>query len=86
MALGVEVAGNHIAWLLNGKPVGTVTARGAIPKVPMTMRLRLAGKGDAEMNQVQVNSDWQRAYPIKTGKKAWSGNRLSGRKAAPACG
>jgi len=35
----------------------------------MTMRLSLVGQGDAEMDQTNVISDWQRGFPITTGQQ-----------------
>ncbi|GAA1160312.1 hypothetical protein [Nocardioides aquiterrae] len=83
-AVAVEVSGTHITWFLDGKPVGSVTDRAAIPGVPMTLRLSLEGDGQQEMNQASLVSDWQRGFPIDSGRPTVSGHRLS-RHAARGC-
>jgi hypothetical protein len=77
--VGVEVARNHLTWFLNSVPVGSVTAPSAVPGVPLTLRLSLVGQGDAEMNQTGLISDWQRGFPIHTGKKTVSKKKLTRR-------
>ncbi len=62
--VAVEVAKGHITWFLNGSPVGSVTTKAALPGVPMTLRLSLVGRPDAEMDQTGLLSDWQRGFPI----------------------
>lgn len=83
-AVAVEVSRTHITWFLDGRPVGSVTDRAAIPGVPMTLRLSLEGDGRQEMNQASLVSDWQRGYPIDTGRPTVSGHRLA-RHAASGC-
>ena len=74
--VAVEVAGNHITWFLNGSAVGSVTAANAIPRVPMTLRLSLAGSRRAEMDQTGLISDWQRGFPINTGRRTVAQKKL----------
>ena len=83
-AVAVEVSRTHITWFLDGRPIGSVTDRSAIPGVPMTLRLSLEGDGQQEMNQVSLVSDWQRGFPIGTGRPTVSGHRLA-RHAAGGC-
>lgn len=85
--VAVELAKDHLTWFLNGSPVGSVTDKAALPGVPMTMRLSLVGQGDAEMDQTNVISDWQRGFPITTGQQVVSKNKVSRRGAvAISCG
>lgn len=72
----VELRKDRITWYLNGKPVGTVKDRAAIPTVPMTLRLSLEGQGQNEMDQVSLISDWQRGYPHDSGNAPVSSNKL----------
>jgi len=81
------VAKGHLTWFLNGSPVGSVTSSAALPGVSMTMRLSLVGQGDAEMDQTNVISDWQRGFPITTGQQIVSNQKLPRRDAAAtSCG
>jgi hypothetical protein len=81
--VAVEVAGDHLTWFLNGSPVGSVTNRDAVPGVPMTLRMSLVGEPDTEMDQTGLISDWQRGFPITTGDRTVSRNKLP-RRDAPA--
>ena len=83
-AVAVEVSRTHVTWFLDGRPVGSVTDRAAIPGMPMTLRLSLEGDGRKEMNQVSLVSDWQRGFPLGSGSPTVSGHRLS-RHAAHGC-
>lgn len=83
-AVAVEVSKDHITWFLDGKPVGSVTDSAAIPDRPMTMRLSLVGQGREEMNQVSLVSDWQRGFPIDSGRQQVSSTKLK-RQAASGC-
>ena len=85
--VAVEVAKHHLTWFLNGSPVGSVTDTAALPGVPMTIRLSLVGQQDAEMDQTNLVSDWQRGFPITTGQQVVSQKKLSRRSAvAISCG
>ena len=81
--VAVEVASRHLTWFLNGSPVGSVTSTAAIPDVPMTLRLSLRGHGRDEMDQTALISDWQRGFPITSGRQKVSPKRLT-RTTAPA--
>jgi hypothetical protein len=76
-AYAVEVARDHISWFVDGRLVGTVRDRAAIPGVPLTIRLSLVGSGDAEMNHTYAIMDWVRAYGIKNGQHPKRGARLA---------
>lgn len=84
-AVAVEVSKKRITWFLNGKPVGSAPAKKAASGVPMTLRMSLEGQGDAEMNGVNLLSDWQRGFPITTGKSGVRGPKLSARTVASSC-
>lgn len=74
--VAVEVAGNHITWFLNSNPVGSVTSASAVPGVPLTLRLSLVGQRRHEMDQVGLISDWQRGFPLTTGRQTVSPKQL----------
>ena len=72
----VEVGKRHISWFANGRVVGTLRNRAAIPGVPLTLRLSLVGEDGQEMNKVQFISDWQRGFSLKRGEMATNGARV----------
>jgi hypothetical protein len=80
--VAVEVTSKHITWFLNSSPVASVTNTAAIPGVPMTLRLSLRGHRRDEMNQTGLISDWQRGFPISTGRQTVSQRKLT-RASAP---
>jgi hypothetical protein len=84
-AVAVEVSTRHITWFLNGAPVGSVTAPAALSGLPMTLRLSLDGEGQAEMDQADLISDWQRGFPISSGPSTVSEKRLARASAATQC-
>jgi hypothetical protein len=79
-AFAVEIGRRHVSWFVNGRPLGTVKSRVAVPKVPMTMQLRLVGKPGQEMNKTQFHSDWQRGFGLRKGKQVKSGAGLRKRR------
>lgn len=81
-AVAVEVSKSHLTWFLDGKPVGSVTDPAAFPRRPMTLRLSLVGEGREEMNQVSLVSDWQRGFPLTSGRQQVSHKKLSRHPAA----
>ncbi len=83
-AVAVEVSRSHLTWFLDGKPIGSVSQRAAFPGIPMTLRLSLEGNADKEMNQVSLVSDWQRGFPLTSGRQTVSRNSLT-RHAAEGC-
>lgn len=85
LAVAVEVSDRHITWFLNGAPVGSVTDPAAISGVPMTLRLSLEGDGQAEMNQTDLISDWQRGFPISTAPLTVSPIKLPRAPGATTC-
>jgi hypothetical protein len=84
-AVAVEVSERHITWFLNGDAVGSVTDSAALSGLPMTLRLSLEGDGQAEMNQTDLISDWQRGFPISTGDLTVSPQKLSRAPAPTTC-
>ncbi len=82
-AFAVEVAKDHIAWFVNGKPVGVVRSRAAVSDVPMTMRFSLVGD-DSEHKNTAAYSDWQRFFGIAQGAQVKKGPSLS-KSALTAC-
>jgi hypothetical protein len=76
-ALAVEVAKDHIAWTVDGRPVGVVKGKAAVSDVPMTMRFSLEGDQDTEYRNTSTYSDWQRYFGIGTGKQVERGPRLA---------
>ena len=82
--VAVEVAKDHLTWFLNGSPIGSVTNAGALPGVPLTMRLSLVGQPNAEMDQTGLISDWQRGFPITSGQQMVSSKKLPRRTATAA--
>ncbi len=80
----VQVTGTRITWFINGRAVASLAAPPAIPKVPMTLRMRMAGPRDTEMKKSYVLIDWVRGYDLKRGKRPPIGNALIKSK-NPAC-
>jgi hypothetical protein len=80
--VAVEVTSKHITWFHNGSPVASVTNTAALPGVPMTLRLSLRGHRRDEMNQTGLISDWQRGFPISSGRQMVSQRKLT-RASAP---
>jgi hypothetical protein len=73
----VQVTGQRITWFLNGRVVASLAAAAAIPDVPMTLRMRLAGQGDTEMKKSWVMVDWVRGYDLARGKRTPGGDSLT---------
>ncbi|GAB3195753.1 hypothetical protein GCM10027062_03370 [Nocardioides hungaricus] len=76
-AFAVEVAKSHIAWFVNGTPVGVVTGKAAVSDVPMTMRFSLVGEKGTEYKNTSIYSDWQRSFGIDAGTQVKDGPRLT---------
>ena len=76
-AIAVEVGRRHISWFVDGKVIGTVKNRAAVPKVPLTLQLSLVGDGNRRMNKTQFQSDWQRGFSLDRGRMVKSGPGLS---------
>ena len=83
--VAAEVAPGHLTWFLNGKAVGSVTDAAAVPDVPMTLRLSLEGRGDSEMDQVGLISDWQRGFPIASGQQSVARKHLAEKRGPSPC-
>lgn len=84
-SFGVEVAADHITWLLDGNPVGTLRDDAAIPGVPLTLRLSLVGDGTAEMRHTYVANDWIRSWDMSRGSRVTGGGALVGGKSSAGC-
>ncbi len=78
-AFAVEVTPSHITWFLAGRPIGTVRDRRAISDVPRTLRFRMIGSSEQQMDQTLMVSDWQRGFPLDGGRKVTGGGALSSR-------
>jgi hypothetical protein len=74
--VAVEIGKDHITWFRDSKPIGTVKSHGAQLGVKLVPRLGIYG-ADEEMNGVQVNSDWQRSWTLRSGKQVRSGHALA---------
>lgn len=74
--VAVEVGNGHITWFHDSDPIGTVKDTQAQLDVKLVPRLSLLGD-QVEMNGAQVNSDWQRSWPLGTGSQVQSGPALS---------
>jgi hypothetical protein len=76
VAFAVEVARRHVTWFYNGKAIGTVRSGAAVSGVPLTMRLRLVGPQNREMNKTGYISDWQRGFDLHAGRLVTGGASL----------
>ncbi|GAA1479055.1 hypothetical protein GCM10009623_35010 [Nocardioides aestuarii] len=76
-AVAVEVTDRHISWFLEGRLIGTVTSKAAIPDVPLTLRLSLQGKGQQQVNRTQAIFDWMRGYGLDRGEQVDGGPSLA---------
>ena len=61
---------------VDSRVIGTVRSRAAVPDVPLTLRLRLVGEGNREMNTINFISDWQRGFSLDRGRRVASGPAL----------
>lgn len=84
-AYAVEVGKDHISWFLDGKVVGVLKTKAAIPKVPLTLRLSLIGSGQKEMQHTYVIQDWIRGFPINKGTQVRKGPGLKAGKHSYPC-
>lgn len=66
---GIQITKKRITWFVNGKVVGSLRSAAAVPKVPMTVRMKLVGKGNTEMKKSDVRIDWVRSFDLSKGKK-----------------
>lgn len=73
----VQITGRRITWFVNGAAVASLGARAALPKVPMTVRLRLVGDGVKEMQKSEVLIDWVRNYNLERGRRTPRGLTLN---------
>lgn len=76
-AVAVEVTDQHISWFLEGRLIGTVTTKAAIPDVPLTLRLSLQGQGQQQVNRTQAIFDWMRGYGLDRGEQVVGGPLLT---------
>lgn len=75
-SFAVEVSRRHISWFVDGQVIATVRSRAAVSDVPLTLRLRLQGDGQQEMNRTQMISDWERGFGLGRGRQVTSGHAL----------
>jgi hypothetical protein len=73
---GAEVTKTHITWFLDGAPIGTLRTPGAIPGVPLKLRLSLVGDGTSEMRHTYAGADWVRAWDMSRGDPVTGGTLL----------
>ena len=74
---GVQVTGRRITWFVNGVAKASLANSAAIPKVPLTVRMTLVGKGDTEMRKTTMLVDWVRNYDLNKGKVPPNGASLT---------
>ncbi|MGB0099800.1 MAG: hypothetical protein WBP61_05910, partial [Nocardioides sp.] len=75
-AFAVEVGKKHLSWFLNGKVVGAVRSKAAVPGVPLTLRMGLVAAQSGEYDNTSTYSDWQRHFGITSGRQTKSGPKL----------
>lgn len=73
----VQITGRRITWFINGRAVASLAASAAIPKVPMTVRMRVLGQGGKEMKKSHVLIDWVRNYDLTKGSVPPNGYALT---------
>ena len=74
---GVQITRNRITWFVDGTAKASLAASEAIPKVPLTVRMRLVGKGATEMRKTTMLIDWVRNYDLNKGKQPPNGAALT---------
>lgn len=84
MNVAVEVAKGHVTWFVEGRPVATLKDPKAVPGVALVPRYSLVGK-EREMRGSQVDSDWQRAWPLGRGRQVRSGPGLERSRYGAGC-
>ncbi len=73
----IQITGKQITWFVNGSAVASLRARAAIPRIPMTVRMRMVGNGSTEMQKSFVLIDWVRNYNLQRGKRPPRGQSLT---------
>ena len=73
----VQVTGRAITWFIDSRAVATLAAPAAIPKVPLTLRMRLEGKDGTEMRKSDLLIDWVRHYDLTKGLRPTTAGRLT---------
>lgn len=76
MNVGVEVSKKHVTWFVEGRPVATLKDGRAHLGTPLVPRLSMIGQ-QREMTGSQIDSDWQRAWPMGKGRQVKSGPGLT---------
>lgn len=76
-AFAVQITRRRITWFVNGQVLASTAAEAALPKVPMTLRMRLVGDGAREMNKTVVKNDWVRHYDLNKGTRPPRGQTLN---------
>lgn len=78
--IAVEVSKKRITWFRNGRIIGSLRNRSAVPGVPLTLQLRQKGVDQQEMNRSQTIFDWMRGYDLSRGAITTKGSRLGSKK------
>lgn len=74
----VEITRSRITWLVDGRVVGSVGDRAALPTAPMTVRLSLVGGPETqEMNKTLAIFDWVRGWDLDRGRRLPTGPALT---------
>lgn len=66
-ALAVEVGKDRITWFIDGRPVGSLEERAALPTGPLTMRASLVGDQSGTNTRGKLGVDWVRGWSLKHG-------------------
>lgn len=73
----VQVTGRRITWFVDSRAVASLAAADAIPQHPMTLRMRLVGRGTSERRSSIVKIDWVRSYDLDKGTQPPKGQALT---------
>lgn len=68
-----EVERDHVAWFLDGRVVGVLRDRAAVPGVPLELRVSMIGADDREMRMTFLILDWTRGYRAEPGRQTTQG-------------
>ncbi|WP_183092473.1 family 16 glycosylhydrolase [Nocardioides stalactiti] len=82
---GVQITRRRITWFVNGKAVASLGDTAAVPKVPMTVRMSVVGKGTTNLNASVAKIDWVRAYDLTRGTRPPAGAKLTKGSTTPGC-
>ena len=68
-ALAVEVSKERITWFIDGRPVGSLEDKAALPASALTMRVSLVGDQSGTNTRGKLGVDWVRGWNLKHGKQ-----------------